>query len=73
MLFGVRVPVAGHMYIEVEAESDDEAIDKAMATVEIKHIEGWEPMKQFNEGNVCYCPRPWEVSVEELEKDDSDE
>ena len=58
-----RLP-AGHAIIDVDAASEEEAIQKAMEEVTIDHIETWEAVKQFNKGNVCYCPRPWEAEAE---------
>jgi len=64
----VTVPVAGHATIEVEAESEDQAIEKAIDEVNIDHLESWESLRQFNTGNVCYCPQPWEAEAEEQEE-----
>jgi len=51
--YGVEIPIAGYIYLEVEAESKKDAIDKAM-------IVGWkdediielECYKALSEGNV---------------------
>ena len=61
--WNVTVPVAGHAYVEVQAETEQEAIEKAIGEVEKEHVETWEPLEQFNRGNVCYCPHPWEATA----------
>lgn len=63
--YHVTIPIAGHAYLTVEAESVEEAIEIAMGEVTIDHIETWDPVEAFNQGNVCYCPRPWEAEAEE--------
>ena len=64
--FEVVIPIAGHAYITVDAESEDDAISKAMSEVTIDHIEEWEPVRQFQRGNVSCCPSPWEAEAEEI-------
>lgn len=61
--YGVTLPIAGHAYVIVEADNEDDAIIEAMNIVEMKHIESWEALDQFNQGNVCYCPQPWEAEA----------
>jgi hypothetical protein len=65
MEYNVVLPIAGHAYLTVEADSPEEAIEKAMDEVTINDIEELEALKQFNQGNVCYCPSPWEAEAEE--------
>lgn len=65
-LFDVVIPIAGHVYLQVEADTEEEAIDKAFNEATIEDVEDWECLEQFNQGNVCYCPSPWEVEVREL-------
>jgi hypothetical protein len=60
----VTLPIAGHAFITVEAESEDAAIDAALNEVTIEHLESWEAIPHFNQGNVCYCPRPWDATAE---------
>ena len=62
--YNVTIPIAGHIYKTVEADSEAEAIDKAMESVSIDDLGDWEPLIQFNRGNVCYCPSPWEAEAE---------
>lgn len=65
--YSVCIPIAGHAYIEVEAESEAEAIEKALASEDLNMsaIEEWEALERFHSGNVCYCPSPWEATAEE--------
>ena len=65
MLYNVQVPIAGHAYITVEADSEEQAKEKAINETSLDDIESWEALEQFNQGNVCYCPQPWEIEVEE--------
>lgn len=70
--YTVTIPIAGHAVVEVEADSKQEAIEAAIENVTIDDIEDWEAIEQFHQGNVCYCPHPWEAEVEGLEDDDND-
>ncbi len=63
--YNVLLPIAGHASVQVEAESEDDAIEKALEEVTIDHVETWEALKRFHLGNICYCPTPWEVEVDE--------
>lgn len=65
--FTVTIPMAGHLVIDVEATSEEEAIQKAFDSPDltIDRLEGWEALEQFNQGNVCYCPFPWEATAED--------
>ena len=65
--YAVTLPIAGHAYLEVEADSEEAAIEKALSEIMIDNIETWEAVEQFNQGNVCYCPRPWEASAKLIE------
>lgn len=58
-IYEVTIPIAGHAFASVEAESADEAIELALGDVSISDIDSWEPLRAFNQGNVCYCPSPW--------------
>jgi hypothetical protein len=68
MKYGVTVPIAGHAYIEVEAASPKEAILEAIQNVGSEHLLEWEALGRFNQGNVCYCPSPWEADAEALDE-----
>lgn len=63
--YNVTIPIAGHAVVQVEANSEEEAIQLAMESdqLALKSIEYWEPLERFNEGNVCYCPQPWEAEA----------
>ena len=63
--FEVTIPIAGHAFVQVEAESEEEAKQKAMEEVDGTSEIHWEPLEQFNSGNVCHCPSPWEIDVME--------
>lgn len=76
--FYVMIPMAGHVCLSVEAESEKEAKGKAfdvagealdrMLDDDIESgakIQGVELLDEFNRGNVCNCPSPWEVTVED--------
>jgi len=65
--FNVTVPVAGHAYLEIEAENEEAAIEQAMGEIKQEHIDSWEPLRQFNRGNVCYCPQPWDAEAEQVD------
>lgn len=68
--FGVSVPIAGYVYIEVEAENKKEAVEKAFdqgyTQDDIQEIDMYE---RIIEGNVCHV---WHnrVEVEELDSDE---
>ena len=62
--YTVTLPIAGHAVVEVEAASEEDAISQAFHTVQRTDIEEWEALEHFNQGNVCFCPLPWEVKVE---------
>jgi hypothetical protein len=62
----VTVPIAGHAYVEVEAETEEEAIEKAINNIQIDDIQEWTALEQFNQGNVCYCPQPWDAEATEI-------
>lgn len=68
--YTVKIPIAGHATITVDAKDEDEAITKAMEKVTIDDVDDWEPLEQFQSGNVCYCPKPWEAEAECNEQDD---
>jgi hypothetical protein len=70
-IYNVCIPIAGHAYIEVTAESEADAKEKAFEAVTIDHVEEWEALEQFNQGNICHCPSPWKVEITDMgEADD---
>lgn len=66
--YTVTIPIAGHAIVTVEADSEEQAKEKAFKEVTSDHIEAWETLESFNSGNVCYCPQPWRVEIEEGEE-----
>lgn len=65
-VYQVCVPIAGHAFIEVKAESEEAAIEKAVGEVTLNHVEEWEPLERFHQGNICFCPQPWEAEAQDL-------
>lgn len=68
--WAVTLPIAGHAYLIVEALDEASAIDDALGRVELQHIETWEAITRFHQGNVCYCPHPWEAEAVDETPDD---
>ncbi len=64
--WSVTLPISGHAYLEVEAETEEEAIDAAMNACSIDEVETWEPLRRINQGNVCYAMQPWEAEAVEV-------
>jgi hypothetical protein len=81
--YNVTIPMAGHVCLSVKAESKDDAKEKALdvagealdrmlkdddeSGAEFQNVD---VLDQFNRGNVCYCPDPWQVDVEEVEAEE---
>lgn len=59
----VTLPIAGTAYITVEADSEEQAIEKALGEAELAHLHDWEALEKIVQGNVCYAPT-WEASAE---------
>jgi hypothetical protein len=64
--YQLTIPIAGHAYVTVEAENEEQALELAMDQITIDNIDTWEPIEKFIGGNVCYCPLPWEVQIEDM-------
>ena len=62
----VTIPIAGHITFEIEAETPAEAESKAWAAPTEEGDVSWEMLNSFGRCNVCSCPSPWEVTVEEV-------
>jgi hypothetical protein len=60
--FQVTLPVAGTAFITVLAESEEDAIEQALDTVTLDHLEEWEALRQIVRGNVCYAPT-WDADA----------
>lgn len=73
--YTVTLPIAGHAVVEVEAENEEAAIDAALNSdkLTINAIETWDALKRFHEGNICYCPSPWEAYAEPSFGEEPDE
>lgn len=54
--YTVKVPIVAVCYVEVEAESEKEAIDLAFESddVSLESVEEWEPLKHITQGNVIH-------------------
>lgn len=54
--WSVQLPVTGYVIVNVEAETAEEAINKALDSDDIKRedIEEWEVHRQTNRGNIAY-------------------
>lgn len=72
-VYGVLVPIAGHAYVQVTAENEEEAIELALDDVELGDIEEFEALRSVNSGNVCYFPSPWEATAEAEEEEEEEE
>ena len=64
--YSVTIPIAGHAIVEVEADDEEAAIEKALEEVTLNNVDEWEALREFNRGNVCYCPQPWEIEAQDL-------
>lgn len=51
--FEVTLPITGYCYMTVEANSEEEAIDIALADP-IDEVESWQVHKEIVSGNVFY-------------------
>ena len=61
--WAVTLPISGTAYVMVNAETEDEAIDKALEIVTNDDIESWEAHRNIVEGNVVYAQRPWHAEA----------
>lgn len=61
----VTIPVGGHAVLSVEAETEQEAIDKAVDSVQLSDLESWDILNPVSRGNVLSFPSPWEIEAEE--------
>lgn len=59
----VTLPVTAIAVLEVEAETEEAAIEKALEEVTIDHLESWEAVEAINQGNVCYAMHPWDAEA----------
>jgi hypothetical protein len=63
--YSVLIPIAGHIRVEVEADSEEAAIQAALESddTHLGNIDDWQAVESFMEGNVSYCPRPWQAEA----------
>ncbi len=66
----VTIPIAGHALMTVEADTEKEAIELGMMEASLSMVEIWEPLEQFGQGNVNYCPRPWSAEAVNISDDE---
>ncbi len=64
--YEVNLPVTGVAYVRVEAESEAEAIKRAIDICEMDDIESWNAINKVCRGNVCYAELN-EASAEEVD------
>ena len=68
--YQVTLPIAGTAYMTVEADSREEAINKALEDVTKDDIESWEALRRLVQGSVCYA-ETWEAEAEEAEAEEA--
>jgi hypothetical protein len=68
--YSVAVPISGVIYVEVQAESEDEAIEKALESDQLttENIDRWETHRYIVRGNVCSAVQ-WEAEAELMDDD----
>ena len=52
MKYGVSLPFTGYVYVEVEAENEEEALDKAWDKATLNDIVEWAIAEHLCQGNV---------------------
>ncbi len=68
--YGVTLPVNGSVYVEVDANSEDEAIEKALQSdVTNDDIQEWSTYDELVHGNV-FCGSDSHASAELIEEDE---
>lgn len=51
----VTLPAIGVVYVTVQAETEEEAIETALRSYEPSDLEHWEAVSAVVRGNVCYA------------------
>jgi hypothetical protein len=71
--FSVNVPISGYINLEVKADSEEDAIEKALSSVDLNldNIVEWEGHEHLNEGNVCHAIF-WNAEAEEIDSDNEE-
>jgi hypothetical protein len=52
--------------MKVEAETKEEAREKAFNNASLDDLDDWETLDSVNTGNVCHFPTPWEIDIQEM-------
>ena len=69
--YSVKVPIAGYAIVEVDADDEESAIEKAVDNVTVDDLESWAALRIICEGNVMYAD--CNEAEAELIDDDEDE
>ena len=66
-MYYVQLPVVGIIGFEIEAESEEDAIEKALNSDQITsdNFEEWDVVESVCKGNVCYAPL-FDAEAEEI-------
>lgn len=68
--YSVTLPIAGYAIVDVEADSEEAAIDAALGSeLTLKDIEVWEALRAIVTGNILHTS-PNNASAELLDDDD---
>lgn len=68
-LYLVTLPIAAFAELQVEAETEDKAIEWAESMVQLCDINWFESLRCVMLGDRCLFPRPWEATAEPLEEE----
>lgn len=68
-LYQVTIPIAGHAIVNIRAANKKKAINNALDSIDEYTAVEWDTLEQFNKGDVCYCPLPWEIKVDDIDDD----
>ena len=54
--YSVMIPIAAACFLEVEAQNEEEAIEKALYSEELSldRVEEWDAFKEFCSGNIIH-------------------
>jgi hypothetical protein len=65
--FNVCLPITGIIWVTVEAEDEDDAIDEALGSdqLETSNIEEWEALRRICSGNALHAQLNEAYAVEE--------
>ena len=72
--YSVMIPIAAACFLEVKAENENEAIEKALYSEELSldKVEEWEAVKEFCSGNVINVHNS-EAYAEEIDEEEDGE